>query len=86
MLEYIPSKRVKFGIKLWMLVEAEAGYILHCIPYRGSLYDGASAGQSLGGSIVLNLLTKANLFNKYYHAFCFFFYFLKLGTFWVKHV
>ena len=81
MLQYIPSKKVKFGIKLWMLVEATTGYILHCIPYRGRLYDRAPAGQSLGGSVVLNLLRKANLLNKYYHVYCdSFCTSLKLGT------
>lgn len=28
MTQYIPTKANKFGIKLWMLVEATAGYII----------------------------------------------------------
>ncbi|CAC5373928.1 unnamed protein product [Mytilus coruscus] len=35
MTQYIQSKSSRFGIKLWMLVEAATGYIIHFLPYRG---------------------------------------------------
>ena len=35
MTRYIPTKSHKFGIKLWVLVEAVSDYIIHFFPYRG---------------------------------------------------
>ena len=34
MLQYIPSKAAKYGVKLWLIVESVSGYMLHTIVYR----------------------------------------------------
>ena len=70
MLQYIPTKHSKFGIKLWMLVEAATGYVLNCIPYRGKTFDRAPQGQTLGSSVVFNLLSSGGFLNKFYHVYC----------------
>ena len=70
MTQYIPTKHSKFGIKLWLLVEATTGYILQCIPYRGRRYDQAPPGEAFSNWIVRLLLSSANLLNKFYHVYC----------------
>ncbi|XP_052089776.1 piggyBac transposable element-derived protein 4-like [Mytilus californianus] len=70
MTQYIPTKAHKFGIKLWMLVEATSGYIIHFLPYRGKRYDPVPADDTQGSHIVKKLMTEANLLNKNYHIFC----------------
>ena len=34
MLQYIPSKRSRFGVKFWMLIESVTGYVLHMTVYQ----------------------------------------------------
>ncbi|CAC5406925.1 unnamed protein product [Mytilus coruscus] len=70
MTQYIPTKAHKFGIKLWMLVEATSGYMIHFLPYRGKRYEPVPADDTQGSHIVKKIMTEANLFNKNYHIFC----------------
>jgi hypothetical protein len=48
MTQYIPTKSHKFGIKLWVLVEAVSGYIIHFFPYRGRRYEPVPNGEMQG--------------------------------------
>ncbi|CAG2204537.1 unnamed protein product [Mytilus edulis] len=70
MLQYIPSKSSKFGVKVWMLVEAVTGYIIHAIIYRGKTYDPTPPGLTQGSYVVNNLLERAGLLRKKYHVVC----------------
>ena len=70
MTQYIPTKSHKFGIKLWLLVEAATGYILHILPYRGRRYDPVPVGETQGSQVIITLMESANLLNKWYHIFC----------------
>jgi hypothetical protein len=70
MTQYIPTKSHKFGIKLWLLVEASTGYILHILPYRGRRYDPVSVGETQGSQVIITLMESANLLNKWHHIFC----------------
>lgn len=54
MLQYIPTKAAKFGIKLWMLVESVTCYMFHTIVYRGRRYDPTLAGTTQGFHVVKN--------------------------------
>ncbi|CAG2187891.1 unnamed protein product [Mytilus edulis] len=69
MLQYIPSKRSRFGIKFWMLVEAVTGYILHMKVYEGKKYDPVPNGTLQGSNVVMNLLSSTSLLGKGYHVF-----------------
>ncbi|CAG2230314.1 unnamed protein product [Mytilus edulis] len=44
MLQYIPSKRSRFGVKFWMLVESVTGYVLQMDVYHGKRFDPTPAG------------------------------------------
>ena len=68
--QYIPSKGSKFGIKIWMLVEAATGYIIHFVPCKGRRHDPVPNGKQQGSYIVLKLLRAADLTGKWYHVFC----------------
>ncbi|XP_071156425.1 piggyBac transposable element-derived protein 4-like [Mytilus edulis] len=70
MTQYIPSKSSKFGIKLWMLVEASTGYIIHFLPYRGKRYDPIPNNETQGCHVVFKLLRSAGLLGKWFHVFC----------------
>ena len=70
MIQYILTKHSKFGIKLWLLVDAATGYIIRCIPKRGRRFDTAPRGQGFGNWIVFMLLSAANLLNKLHHVYC----------------
>ena len=61
MLQYIPSKKSKFGIKFWILAESVTGYILRIIVYRGKRFDPTPAGQLQGSNVVMSLLRETNL-------------------------
>lgn len=37
--QFIPSKRTRFGIKLWVLCDSQTGYILKVSVYTGSYTD-----------------------------------------------
>ncbi|CAC5400421.1 unnamed protein product [Mytilus coruscus] len=70
MTQYIPSKSSKFGIKLWMLVEAATGYSIHFLPYRGKRYDPIPNNETQGCNVVFKLLRSAGLLGKWFHVFC----------------
>ena len=70
MLQYIPSKSAKFGVKCWMLVEATSGYLYHMIVYRGKRFDPTPQGVCQGSYVVNRLLAAAGLLNKWYHIIC----------------
>jgi hypothetical protein len=70
MTQYIPTKSHKFGIKLWVLVEAVSGYIIHFFPYRGRRYDTVPNGEMQGTHVVMKLLRESDLLEKWHHVFC----------------
>jgi hypothetical protein len=70
MTQYIPTKSRKFGIKLWVLVEAVSGYIIHFFPYRGRRYDPVPNGEMQGTHVVMKLLRESDLLGKWHHVFC----------------
>ena len=80
MTQYIPSKSSKFGIEIWMLVEAATGYIIHFLPYKGRRHDPVPNGEQQGSYIVLKLLRAADLTGKWYryHVFCGIFFLRRL--------
>lgn len=58
-IQYIPSKRHRFGIKFFLLCDCEAGYILDFIVYTGAStnikeFEEADIGKT--GNIVMTLL------------------------------
>ncbi|KAL1276495.1 hypothetical protein QQF64_036118 [Cirrhinus molitorella] len=54
--QYIPSKRKRFGIKLFMLCDGLTGYVLNVIVYTGSSTDITHApGLGVSGKVVLTL-------------------------------
>lgn len=58
--QFIPSKRNRFGIKLFEACDCETGYILNFIVYTGAKTDLMDEGNKFGisGSIVYSLLQK----------------------------
>ncbi|VDI81888.1 Hypothetical predicted protein [Mytilus galloprovincialis] len=68
-IQYIPSKAAKFGVKLWVLAEAVSGYICQISVYKGKQYDPTPQGMLQGAYVVNKLLDAAGLFNKAYHLF-----------------
>lgn len=68
MIQYIPSKAAKFGVKLWVLAESVTGYIVHLNVYKGKRYDPTPAGMLQGSYVVNSLLDSCHFFNKYYHV------------------
>ena len=56
--QYIPSKRHRFGIKLFVLCDAETGIVLDILTYTGQSTDGVDRHDPLGvsGSVVKTLL------------------------------
>ena len=70
MTQYIHTKASKFGIKMWLLVEEATGYVVHCIPYRGRLFDRAPAGRLFGLHIGGSLPSAADMLHKNYHVCC----------------
>jgi hypothetical protein len=70
MTQYIPTKSRKFGIKLWVLVEAVSGYIIHFFLYRGRRYDPVPNGEMQGTHVVMKLLRESDLLGKWHHVFC----------------
>ncbi|VDI58727.1 Hypothetical predicted protein [Mytilus galloprovincialis] len=69
MIQYIPSKASKFGVKLWILAEAVSDYICHISVYKGKQYDPTPQGMLQGAYVVNKLLDAAGLFNKAYPLF-----------------
>lgn len=70
MLQYIPTKAAKFGVKFWVLAESVTGYILRMDCYLGKTHQPTPAGESQGTNVVLSLLQNCNLLNKWYHVVC----------------
>ncbi|KAJ8949794.1 hypothetical protein NQ318_000492 [Aromia moschata] len=58
--QYIPSKRHRFRIKFFVLVDCETGYILDYIIYTGSITEIGEIDEKFGksGNIVLTLTEK----------------------------
>lgn len=55
--QYIPSKRKRFGIKLFMLCDVLTGYVINVVVYTGSSTDIThTPGLGVSGSVVLTLL------------------------------
>ena len=66
--QYIPSKRHRFGIKLFQLVDCETKFILHFIVYTGSTREyQVIPGLGLNGSIVMELMQ--GYLNKGHHLY-----------------
>jgi len=53
-LQYMPSKLDKYGIKYWLICDAEKRYVLNIIPYLGK-DEARPADRSLGEHVVLEL-------------------------------
>ena len=70
MLQYIPSKRSRFGVKFWMLVESVTGYVLQMDVYQGKQFGPTPAGTLQGTNVVLKLLRDSRLLGKGFHIFC----------------
>ena len=64
MLQYIPSKTAKFGVKIWVLAESLTGYIQHMNCYLGKVYQPTPAGTLQGKRLVMNILWDSDLSNK----------------------
>lgn len=57
--QYIPSKRSRFGIKLFLLCDVETGYILDFIVYAGSETEKKTVGDfGVSGAVVTTLMEK----------------------------
>ena len=57
--QYIPSKRNRFGIKLFFICDCSTGFILNFIVYTGSATERVrTSGLDIPGSIVMLLLEK----------------------------
>ena len=66
--QYIPSKRHRFGIKLFQLVDCETKFILDFIVYTGSTTEyQVIPGLGLSGSIVMELMQR--YLNKGHHLY-----------------
>lgn len=70
MIQYIPTKVAKFGVKFWVLAESLTGYIMHMECYLGRRYQPTPPGQSQGTNVVMKLLNVCNLERKFYHIVC----------------
>ena len=70
MLQYIPSKAAKFGVKFWVLAESITGYIMHMDMYLGRWFQPTPPGQLQGTNVVMQLLNLCGLENKLYHVVC----------------
>ena len=56
MLQYIPSKATKFGVKFLVLTESLTGYIQYINCYLGRVYEPSPAGTLQGTQVVMNIL------------------------------
>lgn len=69
MLQYIPSKAAKFGVKFWVLAESASGYVHNIKCYLGKKFSPVTQLQQ-GTDVVLDLMRRSNLLNKGYHIIC----------------
>lgn len=53
--QYIPSKRARFGIKLFMVSDCETGYVLNIKIYSGNV-ENPDADQGLPANVVMHLM------------------------------
>jgi hypothetical protein len=71
LLQYMPKKHHRFGIKLWMLCDAVTHYCMNFFVYRGA--KGPEKQQikekGLAYTVVVRLLEYGNFLNKGYHIF-----------------
>ncbi|UYV68677.1 K02A2.6-like [Cordylochernes scorpioides] len=67
--QYIPKSHAKFGIKLWVLCEAQSGYTLQFDIYAGKAASTPSS-KGLAFDVVFRLVNNANLLDKGYHIIC----------------
>lgn len=75
MTQYIPSKSSKLGIKIWMLVQAATGYIIHFVPYKGRRHDPVPNGE-LQGSYSLKVVAGRRSNRKMASRFLWFFFYV----------
>ena len=54
--QYIPLKRNRFGIKLYMIVDCVTGFVLGCVVYTGADTDYQKFDLGVTGDIVAHLL------------------------------
>ena len=54
--QYMPKKPGKFGIKFWVLADAEKPYVLNMKPYLGKQYDENRGQFQLGEFVVMELM------------------------------
>ena len=53
--QYMPNKPDKFGIKFWMLVDAESKYICNAKPYLGK-EEGRPRNEPLGAHVIMTFM------------------------------
>ena len=70
MLQYIPSKAAKFGVKIWVLAESVSGYVHNIKCYLGKKKISPVTQLQHGTDVVLDLLRRSNLLIKGYHIIC----------------
>jgi hypothetical protein len=70
MLQYIPSKRSRLGVKFWMLVESVTGYVLQMTVYQGKRFDPTPVGTLQGTNVVMNLMKDSQLLGKGLQSVC----------------
>ncbi|UYV74698.1 hypothetical protein LAZ67_12000601 [Cordylochernes scorpioides] len=68
--QYIPKSHAKFGIKHWVLCEAQSGYTLQFDIYAGKADSTPSSSKGLAFDVVFRLVNNANLLDKGYHIIC----------------
>lgn len=70
MMQYIPSKRHRFGVKLWMICDAVTHYCLGFLVYKGAKDSDRQQirENGLGYTVVMKLLELGNYLNKGYHV------------------
>ena len=70
MIQYIPSKTAKFGVKFWLLCESISGYVFQINVYGGRGYEPTPVGELQGTNVVMELMQNASLLGKGYHVVC----------------
>jgi hypothetical protein len=55
--QFIPSKRHRFGIKVFVLCDCETGYILDFILYTGTTTDNVDRELGISGAVIQTLMT-----------------------------
>lgn len=72
LLQYLPKKRHRFGVKLWSICDSLTHYCLSFFVYKGATNNEDKAEikkMGLGPYVVVKLLQMTNLLNKGYHIF-----------------